>query len=493
MTRVRLHTTISKTTEEKILKLENRFGTKSKVVETAISALEKAETVGSCDDCPLKEENSYRIILDLISMREDMLDRIMNIIFGELDFQTFFNDLRKRAKEEAFLFSQAISFKKRNDFQSMVKYLKMWEQISNHITILQIFESEHVVLMRIRSFQKIPEIVLEIIRGHLEGLEITFELDLGLDNLLKIKWISPELAMISKVSRDMDQKLNVRYNEVLKRIKPHTYMKNMLPINWELFNYLTEKTQNEMIPMDLGLNQIKYILGLKLDEIKEGDELDIFQKLLTYYEDVNYLTILNISQEKKKIFVSFKCQTDSILHLLIQLITFIVSRISIKLIETNIDQTSVMLTFENVKKDDPEIFNLLIREYFLSDLAPELIQTIIVPKELLRKLNNEIFNKNINSFKKIYKLIGTEIGNAISIYCKKKNLVFGEIVISWINQFLKSKDCEINIKNNVVTILYISPELPTIDAHKNLIEGLFSKVSKKVKIEQFENMLSITT
>jgi len=203
MTRVRLHTTISKTTEEKILKLENRFGTKSKVVETAISALEKAETVGSCDDCPLKEENSYRIILDLISMREDMLDRIMNIIFGELDFQTFFNDLRKRAKEEAFLFSQAISFKKRNDFQSMVKYLKMWEQISNHITILQIFESEHVVLMRIRSFQKIPEIVLEIIRGHLEGLEITFELDLGLDNLLKIKWISPELAMISKVSRDM--------------------------------------------------------------------------------------------------------------------------------------------------------------------------------------------------------------------------------------------------------------------------------------------------
>ena len=110
MTRVRLHTTISKNVEEKIKKLENRFGTKSKVVETAISALEKAETVGSCDDCSLKEDHSYRIVLDLISMREDMLERLINIISGELDFQTFFYGIRERAKEEAFLLYQAISF-----------------------------------------------------------------------------------------------------------------------------------------------------------------------------------------------------------------------------------------------------------------------------------------------------------------------------------------------------------------------------------------------
>jgi len=491
MTRVRLHTTISKNVEEKIKKLENRFGTKSKVVETAISALEKAETVGSCDDCSLKEDHSYRIVLDLISMREDMLERLINIISGELDFQTFFYGIRERAKEEAFLLSQAIAFKKRNDFQNMVKYLKMWEKLSNHVSILQVFEREHVVLMRVRSFQKIPEIVIEIIRGHLEGLEITFELDLGLDNLLKVKWVSPELARISKVTRDLDQKLNLRYIELFKKIKTHTFMKNMILISWELFSYLTEKHQNEMIPIELALNETNYIQDLKIEKVKEPDVLGVFNKLLTYFEANNYLTLLNISQENKRIIVSFKCRSESILNLLIQIITVIVTKLYVKLKEIDINQTSVNLSFEKLKGNDPDILKVLESEYFLSDLTSELIPNIIAPKELLRKLNTELFNRNFNAFKGIYILMGTEIANAIALYRKKRNLRFKDIAIKWINQFLKSEDWMISEKDNAIIIFYLLIDKPTMESHKYLIEGLFSKESAKVKVTLSENMLKI--
>ena len=493
MTRVRLHTTISKETEEKIKKLENRFGTKSKIVETAISALEKAETVGSCDDCPLREDSSYRIILDLVSMREDMLDRLMNIILGETDFQVFFNDIRKRAKEEAFLFSQAISFKKRNDFQSMVNYLKMWERISNHITILQIFEHEHVILLRIRSFQKFPELVIEIIRGHLEGLDITFELDLGLDNLLKVKWISPELARISRVTRDMDQKLNAKYNELLKKVPTHPYKKNMIPISWELIDYLTERYQNEMIPIELVNSELNYIQNIKLEEYKDGNELDIIRKLLTHYEDNNYLTFFDISSENNKILISIKCRTEPILNLLIQIITIIISKIFIKLKEMDFKQNSVILTFEKVKKDDPKILDVLTKEYILSDLAFDLVPKIFTPKELLQKLNTELYKKNLNTYKKIYKLTGIEIANALMIYCKKRNLSIKDIAGKWIEQFLRSGEHKITIEDNVITIFYLTTDKTVMESHKNLIEGLFSKISKKVKIDLIENMLTVKT
>ena len=491
MTRVRLHTTISKDVEEKIKNLENRFGTKSKVVEMAVSALEKAETVGSCDDCALKEEYSYRIVLDLISVREEMLESLIDIISGGRDFQSFFNGIRERAKEEAFLLSQAINFKKRNDFQNMVKYLRIWEKLSNHYTILQVFDSEQVVLMRIRSFRKIPEIVIEIIRGHLEGLDLTFELDLGLDNLLKVKWLSPELARISRVTREMDKRLNVRHEDLLKKIKTHTFIKNMIPVSSELFNYLAEKCKNEMIPIEVGQNEVNYIRDFNIEDVKEGNELDIIKKILTYYEGYNYLTILNLSQENNKIIISYKCRTKSVLDLLTQIITVVVTKVNLKLVEMEFDQNSVVLNFKRVKKDDQNTLNTLFKRYFPSDLANDVIANIVVPRELLRKINTELENKNPKIFKEIYKLTGMEIANGVSLYCKKKDLNFIDMAVKWISQYLESEDRMINVKDNTITIFYLSIDNSTMESHKYLIEGLFSKISKKIKVGLFENMLKI--
>jgi len=209
-------------------------------------------------------------------------------------------------------------------------------------------------------------------------------------------------------------------------------------------------------------------------------------------EDKNYMIILNVSPENNKILVSFKCRTAPILNLLIQIITIIISKIFIKLKEMDFKQNSVILTFEKVKKDDSEILEVLIKEYILSNLTFELVPNIQIPKDLLRKLNAELYKKNLNAYKKIYKLTGIEIANALTIYCKRKNLDIKDISVKWIEQFLRSEERKITVKDNVITVFYFTTDITVMESHKYLIEGLFSKISKKVNMDQIENMLTVT-
>ena len=99
---IHLHTTISRKTDEIIEELAKTYGTKSRVIEKALETMLRVEKIGSCEDCAIKarveEQNNLRETLDLISIRKEVLERLLKVTLGDQTFDDFLEEQEKEKK-----------------------------------------------------------------------------------------------------------------------------------------------------------------------------------------------------------------------------------------------------------------------------------------------------------------------------------------------------------------------------------------------------------
>ena len=491
---VHLHTTIPRKTDDILEELAKTYGTKSRVIEKALETMLRVEKVGSCEDCVIKarveDQNKLRETLDLISVRKDVLEKLLQVTIGDQTFDDFLEEQKKEAKNLIELLKNSMSWKPPTNFQDFLRIIKEIKNLTRLFEIASHSDIDNTLILRPKVFTRIPELVAHQLSVILEGIEAPFDLRI-MGNDIIVKLVRSEVYLLKK--RDYEQLFD-HMQRKLSLIKPALYKGNLVLVGPAFMKWV-EKHLDEPVA-DLGMIIEDIRTALKPQELAENP-VEFVKGLLSAGVKMNWLEDFKTSEESEDILkISFQATNPSIAKFVIVAFSLTLASRGWKLVDylTEYDQGSMTIKF--VGEGEKDLLEQLAEKNLYRVVSEQFLDVIPVPREIFDSFAAKVFAGDRKKFEDIYYGMGARIANAIRMLAKgdpeKIQRLARDFLMKNLNQV--QPDAEVRfVDQEHFTVVFKKIDPLVINSQRFLIESMLKALGYEVSTTAFQNLLNFKT
>ncbi len=492
---VHLHTTIPRKTDEILEELAKTYGTKSRVIEKALETMLRVEKVGSCEDCVIKarveEQNKLRETLDLISIRRDILERLLKVTIGDQTFNDFLKEQKKEAKNVIELLKSSISWKAPTNFRDFLTTMEEIKNLTRLFDITSHSELDNTLILRPKVFTRIPELVAHQLSVILEGIEAPFDLRI-MGNDIIIKMIRGDVYFVKK--KDYEQLLFEQMQRKFSLIKPGLFKDNLVLVG-PAFMKWAEKHLDEPIA-DLGMIIEDIRAVLRPQELAENPK-EFVNALLSAGIKMNWLSNFETSEENEDILkISFQAINPSMARFAVVTFSLALATRGWKLVNylTKYENGSMMIKL--VGEAEKNLLDKLAETNLYRVVSDQFLDVIPVPREIFDSFAAKVFEGDRKKFEDIYNNMGARIANAIRMLAKgdseKIQLLSRDFIEKNLSQV--QPDAEVRfVDKEHFTMIFKKIDPLVISSQRFLIESMLRTLGYEVSTTAFQNLLNFKT
>ncbi len=489
---VHLHTTISRKADEILEELARTYGTKSRVIEKALETMLRVEKIGSCEDCVIKarveEQNKLRETLDLISIRREVLERLLKVTIGDQTFDDFLEEQKKGAQNVIELLKTAASWKAPTNFRDFLKIIEEIKNLTRLFDIASHSELDNTLILRPKVFTQIPELVAHQLSTILEGIEAPFDLRL-MGNDIIIKMIRTEVYLLKK--KDYEQQLFEQIKKKFSSIKPGLFKGDLVLVG-PAFMKWAEKHLDEPIA-DLGLIIEDIRAFLKPQQLPE-DPQKFVNALLSAGVKMNWLRNFRTSEENSETLkISFRALNPSISRIAVVTFSLALATRGWKLVNYQTEYDNGSMTIRFVGESEKDRLDQITEMNLHRVVSEQFLDVIPVPREIFDSFAAKVFEGDRKKFDDIYINMGTRIANAIRMLAKGDSQKIHPLSRDFIVKNMKQvqPDAEVRfVDDEHFTIIFKKIDPLVINSQRLLVESMLKALGHEVSTTEFQNLLN---
>jgi predicted CopG family antitoxin len=492
---VHLHTTIPRKTDEILEELARTYGTKSRVIEKALETMLRVEKVGSCEDCVIKarveEQNKLRETLDLISIRRDVLERLLKVTIGDQTFDDFLKEQKKEAKNIIELLKSSTSWKAPTNFRDFLTTIEEIKNLTRLFDITSHSELDNTLILRPKVFTRIPELVAHQLSVILEGIEAPFDLRI-MGNDIVIKMIRGDVYFAKK--KDYEHLLFEQTQRKLSAIKPSLFKDNLVLVGPAFMKWAEKHLDEPVADLGMVIEDIRAVL--KPQELAENPK-EFVKALLSAGVKMNWLSNFKTSEENEDILkISFQATNPSMARFAVVTFSLALSTRGWKLVDylTEYDNGSMMIKF--VGEAEKDLLDKLAETNLYRVVSDQFLDVIPVPREIFDSFAAKVFEGDRKKFEDIYNNMGARIANAIRMLAKgdseKIQLLSRDFIVKNLSQV--QPDAEVRfVDKEHFTMVFKKINPLVISSQRFLIESMLRALGYEVSTTAFQNLLNFKT
>jgi len=490
---VHLHTTITRKTNAALEELAKIYGTKSRVLEKAVETLLRVDKVGSCDDCVIKAkvsaQTNLRETLDLTCVGRKTLENLLEVAVGDKTIEDFVTEEKAEAKNIIEILRGSVGWKAPSNFKEFLSVLEETRDLTRMFDIPSYSEIDSVVILRPKTFKRLPEIVAFQVATILDGIKAPFDLRMMGDDIA-IKMVRPEVYILKK--SEFDEFLNQQIEKRLSNVTPGLFKNNLMLVGPAFMSW-AEKHLDEPIT-DLGpfIEDVRLALGM--DELPKEPK-EFVKGLLSACIKMNWFRQAKVLAEKEK----------NIMELIFQVTAVPVTRISIaafsvilatrgwKLVNYSIEHTTVNMTVQFVGAEDQSLLDQLAELSLFQTIGKQFLDVVPVPRELFNSFAFKVYETDRRKFDEIYRATGVRIANAIRMLSRNDPEKIRKLSQNFILKSISvtQPDAEVRfVDDEHFTIIFKRIDPLLMNSQRMLVESMFKELGYDVSTAVFQNLLN---
>jgi hypothetical protein len=484
--------------KELLMKLGKKYGSMTKAFESAIENIEKAENVGSCENCEIKFESEqaekFQNALNTITLTSENVKELVKYLRGE----STVTELLKGSRESAFNFVKRyihfLHVKNENTYENLLATIEEYKRRTRLFKKIQVDSFTKKIIARVNILDDLPIVVMTGLVGFLEALGFTFDIDLDRNTII-LTWIHPEKYLSEK--KRIESKIESYIIDAQKIIKPYLFRQGFLPATAGFIDWVAATIiSHEPVPMDVCLNTYKSLFqNKKFPKTAQemGNIVIDSLKFLNYADEFK----LRVKEKKNQFRISFHTKGPNIPKLLIQEMIIMLAKWGWKLMNYRIDHKLLETSFYYVGADDPDIF----RPYYIYNFTAFLNQRFqklrMIPVDEYDDLTKFLYELDVDKFREVFNRQGRKFANAIKILADNDLLKMREIGLKVIPQLVRqtqrtSQGTSFLSENNKFMIIFKETNIIEIESIRAIfvaVMEVFGYLNIDSRIQ--ENILTI--
>ncbi len=492
---VHLHTTISRKADKILEELARTYGTKSRVIENALETMLRVKKVGSCEDCAIKarveEQNKLRETLDLVSIRKEVLERLLKVTIGDQTFNDFLEEQEREAKNTIELLKNSVSWKAPTNFKDFLSIIEEIRNLTRFFDVASYSELDNSLILRPKVFTRIPELVAHQLSIILEGIEAPFDLRI-MGNDIIIKMIRSNVYFLKK--KDYEKQLFEQMQRKLSLIKPGLFKGNLVLVGPAFMKWVEKHLDEPIADLGMIIEDVRTVL--KPQELPEDPE-EFVNALLSAGVRMNWVRNFKTSEENDETLkISFQALNPSITRIAVVAFSLALATRGWKLVNCLTEYNNGTMTIKFVGEAEKNLLDQLAEINLYRVVSEQFLDVIPVPREIFDSFAAKVFEGDRRKFKDIYHNMGARIANAIRMLAKgnsqKIQLLSRDFIVKNLNQV--QPDAEIRfVDDEHFTVIFKKIDPLVINSQRFLIESMLKYLGYEVSTTTFQNLLNIKT
>jgi hypothetical protein len=491
---VHIHTTIPKKTGEILDQLAGTYGTKSRVLETAIETLLRVEKVGSCEDCEIKahieEQTKLRETLDLVSVHRELLDELLKIALADQTTDEFLQWQQNESQNTIELIRSSIEWKSPSQFR---EFLAVIEQISETTRLFDVTshrEMDNTVVLRPLVFLRLPELVAYQLTLILEGVGTRFDLRIVRKEII-VKMLRRELSSIRRT--DPLQLIIRRLREKLETLKPQLFKDHLALVGPAFLKWAAKSLEGSITDLGTVIEDIQLFTQPK--ELPDSPH-EFMQGLLETTQSMNWISQFKINQQSEtKYSITFQATSPSMANIATVGFALILATRGWKLSRHSTEYNQGNLFIELVGDDSQDVLDQLADLNLYRVVNEQFLDSIPVPRELYDTFVMKVFDSDRRRFEEIYRNMGFRVANAIRMLANNDENRIRQLSQRFIekNVHQSQPNAEVRFVNDEnFSIMFKQMDLATITSQRFVIGAMLEALGYKVSFTEFQNLLNIS-
>ncbi len=489
---VHLHTTISRKSNELLEELARTYGTKNRVIEKALETMLRVEKIGSCEDCAIKarveEHSKLREALDLISVRREVVEKLLKVMIGDQTFDEFLEEQRNEAKDMIEILRNFTSWREPTSFRDFLAIIQEIRDLTRLFTVASYSELDKTMMLRPTVFARVPELVAHQLSVILEGIRAPFDLKTTGSDII-VKMIRDDVYSLSK--KDPKQRLFEQMQTRLSMIKPGLFKEDLVLVGPAFMKWV-EKHLNEPVA-DLGIiiEDIRKVLD---SQEPDDDPRKFLKDLLSAGTKMNWLRNFRTSEEKGEILrISFQSSSPSITKFVVVTFSLTLAARGWRLLSYSTEYDKGDLTIKFVGEGDKDLLDRLVEINPHQVISDQFLDAISVPRDVFDAFATKVFEADRKRFKDIYYEIGARIAKAIRMLSKgdseKMQLLSREYIAKNLHEVQPDAEARFADKEHF-SVIFKKIDPLVINGQRFLIESMLRDLGYRVSTTAFQNMLN---
>lgn len=491
---VHIHTTIPKKSRKILDQLAGTYGTKSRVLETALETLLRVEKVGSCEDCEIKarieEQTKLRETLDLVSIHRELLDELLKISLADQTTDEFLQWQQNEAQNTIELIRSSIEWKSPTQFR---EFLAVIEQISETTRLFDITshrEMDNTVVLRPLVFLRLPELVAYQLVLILEGVGTSFDLRIVRKEII-VKMLRRELSPIRRT--DPMQIIIRRLQDKLETLKPQLFKDHLALIGPAFLKWAAKSLEGSITDLGSVIEDIQ--LFTQPNELPDSPH-EFMQRLLENTRSMNWISQFKINQQSEvKYSITFQATSPSMANIATVSFALILATRGWKLIRYSTEYNQGNLLIELSGDDSQDVLGQLADLNLYRVVNEQFLDSIPVPRELYETFAMKVFDSDRRRFEEIFRTMGFRVANAIRMLANNDEDRMQQLIQRFIekNVHQSQPNAEVRFINDEnFSIVFKQMDLAAITSQRFVISAMLEALGYEVSFTEFQNLLNIS-
>ncbi len=479
--------------------LGERHGSMTKAFERAIEYFEKAESIGSCDNCNIKSEferaEQFKELLNVVSFTADNIHELIKYLKGDCTAQ----ELLIRSREKAYQFGKQylslLDIYPENNYDNLLVTVEEWRKRTRFFKVIQVDRFSKKIIARVNVLEDLPVFVLTGFLGYIESLNFTFDIELFQADVI-LKWVPPE--RYAQIKEEINQRVLTYIQDTEESMKPFLLKEGLMLINPDLLDWIGENFFNyRLVPIAIAYDMGNLLVDEDREVVKTAKT--VYKICVDNLKRLNYVEELSgsFNDEKNSFKLRIFFRTPHLANLIIQSLIMIVGKWGWKLTSHRIESKRCDLKLSYVGKDDPTILESLYIINFSGYLNQRFQKLRVIPLDEYSDLRHELYELAPERFYQIFKKQGLKIANAIKLLAKNDLKKMIEIAYQVIPQALKQshrdpKGIDFIPEYQKFTMIFKETNIIDMEQFRAVMSGVaegfgYSEIKSKI----IENMVII--
>ncbi|MFX1475336.1 MAG: hypothetical protein ACFFCO_07665 [Promethearchaeota archaeon] len=490
---VHLHTTISQKANELLEQLTKTYGTKNRVIEKALETMIRVEKVGSCDNCIIKaqaeEQNKLRDVLDLTSIRREILDELLKVALGDQTTADFLHGQRLEAQNIVELIRSSIHWKFPSNFSEFRIMIEQLGEMTRLYDITSFRELDDTIALRPRIFTRLPALTAYILVLILEGVNVPFEVRLVRNDII-LKMSRKDIHALRKT--DNLQMLLQRMENQIQDLKPHLFRENLVLVGPVFLKWVEKNLEGSIADLSGVLEDIRTFLRPR--EMSSSPR-KFLEELLLAGRKMNWLSQVKIAHEEDEdVQITFQAITPSLAKISTVVFALVLATKGWKLLEHSIEYDNAVIELRFVGEGEQDVLDQLAETNLFRVVTEQFLDAVCIPRAVFNSFAAKIYESDLSKFEEIYRNMGIQIANALLILSKgdeEKIERFARIfILKNLQQAHPNAEIRFIDKRNF-SIVFHQMDLIVLDSQRVLIDSMLRTLGYDVSMTTFQNLLSV--
>ncbi|MFX1318020.1 MAG: hypothetical protein ACFE9D_04150 [Promethearchaeota archaeon] len=490
---VHIHTTIPKKTGAILDELAGTYGTKSRVIETALETLLRVDKVGSCDDCQLKaqieEEIKLRESIELASIRRDLLDELLKVALADKTFEEFIQWQQNEVQNTIELIQNTIHWKPPTQFHEFLAVIDQISRTTKAFEIASHRETDNTIVLRPLVFLRLPQLVALQLTIILEGIGSHFDLRIMRKEII-IKMLRRDLSTIRHT--DPMQLVLQSLQEKLTTIRPLIFKEQLALVGPAFLKWATKNLEDSVTDLGTAIEDIQ--LFLKPTELSDVPQ-EFMQGLLEAVQGMNWISQYKIKTESNnQCHITFQATSPPIANITTVSLAIILATRGWKLIRHSTEYNNGSLIVELAGEGSQKILDQLSDLNLYGVVNEQFLDSIPVPRELYETFAIKIYDSDRRRFEEIYRNMGFRVANAIRMLSNNDDSRTLQLIQMFIEKNVHQSQPNADVRfvdDENFSIVFKKMNVVILASQRLIIGAMLEALGYQVTFTEFQNLLNV--